>query len=395
MSRHAQPSAREIVVGVMRLDVGGRDAETLTAVTKTATARFAEVLQREQRLNVRSLTFSGVDLRPERDGYRALDFVQLGLNEKTERRLAFLLIVTAVEFDAASLSYLLALPSQLTNVAVLSTRRLVDENGDDSRDAGLLGDRLGALMLHSFGRLLNLGYHAAPSNYMARVSVPADLDRMGHFDEAQYERMAATLPREANDRFSDGPKMTFVLRQILANLPRIVRGALRANPLRIASKLPRMIATALSVIIVLVFGAETWDFAASVTATQLGIFVAACFAGATFVLYRAFAFELVTPRHGHTSESAVVTAGATYLALVLTLACLFVLFGVLMYGVVVFVFPDALMSNWTSDKDGSTLGAHVRVTVFLAAVGVLSGSLGGSADSQSVIRNVLFATDET
>jgi hypothetical protein len=90
-----------------------------------------------------------------------------------------------------------------------------------------------------------------------------------------------------------------------------------------------------------------------------------------------------------------VTAAATYLALVLTLICLFLMFGVLMYGVVVFVFPDPLMSTWTSDKDGSAFGAHMRLVVFLASVGVLSGSLGGSVDSRSVVRNVLFAADET
>ncbi len=91
----------------------------------------------------------------------------------------------------------------------------------------------------------------------------------------------------------------------------------------------------------------------------------------------------------------MVTAGATYLALVLTLICLFLMFGVLTYGVVVFVFPDPLMSTWTSDKDGASFAAHMRLAAFLASVGILSGSLGGSADSRSVVRNVLFAVDET
>jgi hypothetical protein len=149
------------------------------------------------------------------------------------------------------------------------------------------------------------------------------------------------------------------------------------------------------VIIVLIFGGETWDFAASVSYGQLTVFVITSFLAASFVLYRAFSFRLIATRRGQTSESSVVTAAATYLALMLTLICLFFMFGVLMYGVVVFVFPDALMSTWTSDKDGATFAAHMRLAAFLAAVGVLSGSLGGSADSRSVVRNVLFAADET
>ncbi len=380
----------------MKLDVAGRDARSLSKLTQQATKRFTEVMQRESRLRIQSIEFAGANLSPDRDGYKALDFVQLGIDEKTERRLAFLLIVTEVEISAASLSYLLALPSQLTNVAIISTRRLADLGSDDVRDEALISARLSTLMIQCFGRLLNLSYVEDDSNYMAKVTVPEDLDAMHTFTETQYKQMATALPREANDRFADDANaFAFATRQVFNNLPRIVRAAIRANPIRIATKLPTMIATALSVIILLVFGGETWDFAASVSESQLVIFVIACFVSATCVLYRAFSFRLVNARHGSTSESAVVTAAATYLALVLTLLCLFVLFGAIMYGVVVFVFPDPLMSTWTSDQDGSTFGAHMRLIAFLAAVGVLSGSLGGSADSRSVVRNVLFAVDET
>ncbi len=379
----------------MKVDVAGRDDRSLDALTRRATERFTEVLSRESRLHVTSITFDGAALQPDRAGYHALDFVQLGLDEKTERKLAFLLIVTEVDIRAASLSYFLALPSQLTNVAIVSTRRLAELGSDEHTDEGLMSERLGTLLLHCFGRLLNLPFRESTSNYMKRLAVPADLDAMQAFTDAQFERMAAALPEEANDRFSDGATFTFVTTQVFGNLVRILRGALRANPLRIATKLPRMIATALSVIVVLVFGAETWDFAASVSDGQLAVFVVACFAAATFVLYRAFSFRLVRTRHGGTAESSVVTAGATYLALVMTIGCLFVLFGGLMYAVVILVFPDALMSEWTSDADGSTMGAHLRLSAFLAAVGILSGSLGGSADSRSVVRSVLFAGDET
>ncbi len=386
---------RTIAVGIMKIDVTGADDRSLSNLTQQATRQFAQVVQRETRLTIESLSFDEPNLTPDEHGYSALDFVQIGINEKTERRLAFLIIITEVEIAAASLSYLLALPSQLTNVAIISTRRLADYGSADIRNQALMTDRLSTLMLHCFGRLLNLSYHSEKTNYMAKIEVPGDLDTMDRFTEQQFDHMAKNLPREANDRFSRGNKFSFVLRQVASNVPRIVRGAVRANPLRIATKLPTMIATALSVIIILIFGGETWDFAASVSYGQLAVFVGASFVAATFVLYRAFSFRLVSTRHGNTSESSVVTAGATYLALVLTLLCLFVLFGLLMYGVVVFVFPDPLMSTWTSDQDGSTFAAHMRLVAFLAAVGVLSGSLGGSADSRSVVRNVLFAVDET
>lgn len=387
---------RPIAIGIMKLDVAGNENDgALNALTEAAMVEFNRVVQKQLNIQVESFPFAGPGLTPDENGYWALDFVQIGINEKTERKLAFLLIITDVEIAAASMSYLLALPSQLTNVAVISTRRLIAYGEDKLPEKELRTERLTTLMLHCFGRLLNLDYVEDSTNYLARVQVPDDLDTMQHFTATQHQQMVKNLPREANDRYSEGSKLTFIIRHTLGNLPRILRGAIRANPLRIATKLPTMIATGLSVIIVLIFGGETWDFAASVSYGQLMVFVISSFLAATFVLYRAFSFRLISTRRGQTSESSVVTAGATYLALVLTLICLFLMFGVLMYGVVVFVFPDPLMSTWTSDKDGASFAAHMRLAAFLASVGVLSGSLGGSADSRSVVRNVLFAVDET
>ncbi|WP_435950153.1 hypothetical protein [Psychrobacter sp. DM8] len=384
---------RVITLGIMKLAVAGEESDVaLDKTIEAATARFNQVVQHKLDIQIESFSFTGLSLTPDQNGYRALDFVQIGINEKTERKLAFMLIITDVEIAAASMSYLLALPSQLTNVAVISTRRLLDS---EVTQEDRLIKRLTHLMLQCFGRLLNLKYTQEPTNYLAYVQVPDDLDAMQAFTAAQYQQMAESLPQEANDRYSEGSRFSFVIRHILSNIPRIVRGAIRANPLRLVTKLPTMIATALSVIIVLIFGGETWDFAASVSYSQLAVFVVSSFLAATFVLYRAFSFQLISTRRGQTSESSVVTAAATYLALVLTLICMFIMFGVLMYGVVVFVFPDPLMSTWTSDKDGASLAAHIRLAAFLAAVGVLSGSLGGSADSRSVVRNVLFAADET
>lgn len=387
----------------MKLTVAGQQNDdalnSLDALTEAAKLEFNRIIGKKLDIQVVSFPFTGAGLTANENGYRALDFIQIGINEKTERKLAFLLIITDVEIAASSMSYLLALPSQLTNVAVVSTRRLVAYEEDKLLQKTHLTERLTSLMLHCFGRLLNLNYAKESNNYLAHVQVVGDLDSMQHFTKEQYQQMIENLPREANDRYSEGSnkdsKLAFIIRHTLGNLPRIFRGAIRANPLRIATKMPTMIATALSVIIVLIFGGETWDFAASVSYGQLAVFVIASFLAANFVLYRAFSFRLIATRQGQTSESSVVTAAATYLALVLTLICLFFMFGVLMYGVVVFVFPDPLMSTWTSDQDGASLAAHMRLVAFLASVGVLSGSLGGSIDSRSVVRNVLFAADET
>lgn len=386
---------RKIEVGILALNVIPDDKVNLHELVHAGKQIFDEKISRMVPVDTQFIEKDGTSMAPGETGYPVLDFVQVGLNEKTERQLAFLIIVTDAEVAAASLSYFLALPSQLTNVSVISTRRLADYGSAELDDTALMSDRLATLMLQCFGRMLNLPYTSEGGNYMTKIEVPEDLDALNAFTPTQYQAIKKNLPKEANDQFSDGSKPLFVFRHLVGNLSRIVRGAFRANPFKIALKLPTMIATALSVIVILIFGAETWDFASAVTNTQLSIFAVTSFLAAGYLLYRSFSFNLVSTRNGKTSESAIVTAGATFLAILLTMIVLFLLFAGIMYSVVVFVFPDFLMDAWTSTDRTSTTSDHIRLVVFLAAVGVLSGSLGGSADSRSVVRNVLFGQDET
>jgi predicted Zn-dependent protease len=155
-------SERSIALGIMKLKVAGEqnddDLKTLDDLTEAAMSKFNQVVGENLNIEVESFPFIGASLTPDENGYSALDFVQIGINEKTERKLAFVLIITDVEIAAASMSYLLALPSQLTNVAVISTRRLVDYGEDKLSQDKIRTERLTTLMLHCFGRLLNLDY---------------------------------------------------------------------------------------------------------------------------------------------------------------------------------------------------------------------------------------------
>ena len=58
------------------------------------------------------------------------------MTEKLERGVQFLLIVTEVDLAATALSYVVALPSRLTNVAVVSTKRLDPAFWGDDPDEG-------------------------------------------------------------------------------------------------------------------------------------------------------------------------------------------------------------------------------------------------------------------
>ena len=385
----------EFVIGVMRMEVEGRDSHRFLGHVDAATSALDRAVTSALGVRVELLSFEGPHLTPAAGAYNPLDFLQIGLKEKLERGIHFLLIVTEVDLAASTLSYTLALPSQLTNVAVVSTKRLDPAFWGDDRDDDLAVRRLTTILLHSLGHLLNLPHEEDPANVMHEFSGVNDLAAMKQLTDSQRDRMKRALPHEAHERTSRGPHFGFVLRTLARDWRSLGAAVARANPFRLVTRLPTMITAALSVIIVLFFSPEMWDVASTVELYQLVLFSVVAMATATIVLYRAFAFGGVLGCGRVLAESTVVTSAATFLCLLLTMLLLFSGFAVLVYGGIVTIFPPKLMETWpTVDPAIRTLD-HVKLSLFLAALGVLAGSLGGRADSQALVRGVLFINEET
>lgn len=396
---------REYVVGVMTMEVEGRDSARFGRLAERAAAAVERDLAEALGVRVDLLSFEGPHLTPAAGAYAPLDFLQIGLTEKLERGVHFLLVVTEVDLAASTLSYTLALPSQLTNVAVVSTKRLDpafwgDGTDDSDADDAVAVRRLTALLLHSFGHLLNLGHTDDPANPMHDFAGVEGLDRMAAgFSERQRAAMRRALPREAHERTSRarglGGHLPFILRTLVRDGRSIGAAVARANPFRLVTRLPTMVTAALSVLIFLFFTPDMWDVASTVDLYQIVLFSLVAVGGSTVVLYRAFAFGGVMGRGRLLAESTVVTGAATALCLFLTMALLFTAFALLTYGGVVTIFPRKLMETWpTVDPAVRTLD-HVKLSLFVAALGLLAGSLGGRADSQSLVRGVLFVDEET
>ncbi|BDI61873.1 hypothetical protein [Qipengyuania nanhaisediminis] len=377
-------------IGIMTMDVEGKDSDAFHRMVKGAVERLRQVLGREERLDLDVVNFEGPHLLPSAGGYAPLDFFEIGFAEKAERDIPFLLMVTEVDLSGPGANYTLALPSQLTNMAVISTKRLDPEFWGETRDNGTTEHRLAALMLHCFGALVNLKPSSDPRNFMYLYGSVDDLDAMERWDEAQWDRVSGTLPAEAQERRTETGRAGFVASVLVSDIPQIARAVARANPFRLVPKLPTLIAAALSVIIVLLFGAETWDVAHEVTMAQVGLFSAVSLLAALYLLYRAFTLDAMLGRDRVLTETSVVTAAATFLALLLTLLILYAAFALLMYGAIATVFPESLMDAWVSDGAATQPADHLRLSLFLAAMGVLAGSLGGRSDSRNLVRGVLF-----
>ena len=391
---HSAPRSL-FTIGIMTMEVEGKDSEAFHALVDRAVRGFEGGLAEERALRVETHAFEGPHLTPGAGAYAPLDFLEIGLAEKLERRIHFLLIITEVDLSSSTLAYTLALPSQLTNIGIVSTKRLDPGFWGEAPDPDRAADRLTALLLHTFGHLLNLRHSSQPTNVMYPLESVEDLDRMVGVAPEQLAEMRQALPREAHERVTRTGRPGFVLRVLFTDADAIGRAVVRANPVRLLTKMPTMMAAALSVIIVLLFSAETWDVASAVSVPQVVFFSGASFTAAAFVLYRAFAFDVLLSRDRLLTESTVVTAAATVLSLLATLVLLFLLFGGLMYVGIITVFPERLMETWpTTDPATRTLD-HLKLSLFLASMGVLAGSLGGRSDSRDLVRSVLFLTEES
>lgn len=392
-----EPGQREYVVGVMRTLVEATDDAPFRDLVDAALTKLEAQLSDDLGLRVDVFVFQGPHLTPEAGAYRPLDFLRIGLGEKIERGINFLLIVTEVDLAASTLSYALALPSQLTNVGVISVKRLDPGFWGEASDQGRTADRLAALMFHTLGHLLNLSHSTDQANVMYDFGAVDDLDRMRGVSAAQRTQIVRNLPVEARERVSkEGHgRWGFVAQALALNVRGIAAAVVRANPFRLLTRLPTMLTAALSVVIVLFFSPEMWDVASTVDLYQLIVFALLTVLGATFTLYRTFAFGAVLGRDGLLSESAVVTEAATVLSLFLTMALLYALFVAGLYTGIVTIFPRKLMETWPTVDPAVRTIDHIKLSLFIGGLGVLAGSLGGRADSRDLVRGVLFVDEES
>lgn len=390
-----EPSGASYALAILRVPVEERDPEFRNLVER-ATVLMERVLGAgEVALRIDPHELRGPHLAPSAGAYSPLDFLQLGFSEHLSRRFPFLLMVTEVDLSATGKPYVLALSSPLANIGILSTKRLVSQFGAGEANGEVRAQRLASLMLHVLGHLLNLPHSPDPANIMYDPETADDLERMMHATPGQLAAMQRSLPAEAREDTTQSGRWRFAARKIVENRRGIWRAVKRANPVALVPRLPAMIAAALSVMIVLFFSTEIWDVASTVELYQLAMFAVAAVAAATFVLYRTFSIGAISTRSGALTESSVVMRAATALSLLATMTVLLAGFFALAYFGVITIFPAKLMETWpTVDPAVRTLD-HVKLALFLAAMGVLTGSLGGRAEGKDLIRHILFFSEET
>ncbi|MBE9047286.1 hypothetical protein IQ255_23290, partial [Pleurocapsales cyanobacterium LEGE 10410] len=216
-------SLQEYRVGVMIMDVEGKNSDLFHQWVSQAAESFKNIIADSLGIKVDLLSFEGPHLMPSGGTYAPLDFLQVGMSEKLERNIHFLLIVTEVDLSTTTFSYTLALPSQLTNVGIISTKRLNPAFWGDRENDSLVIQRLTTLLLHTFGHLLNLSRTENPQNIMYDFADVEALAAMVHITDKQRQRMRKTLPQEAHERKSRKGHWKFILDTLVRDWRSIAR----------------------------------------------------------------------------------------------------------------------------------------------------------------------------
>ncbi|MCA9915598.1 MAG: hypothetical protein KC496_19725, partial [Anaerolineae bacterium] len=320
--------------------------EQFRTIVDTATKQVESFLaQRVPHVGIDLFEFIGPHLAPAHGAYNPLDFLQLGVVEKIERKPNFLLVITEVELSSQLTTYSVGLPSPLTNVGVISMKRLDPAFWGEALDTDVITQRLTGLMLHTIGHLLNLRSHDQQTNIMFRFEDLHQLEQMREITDQQVQQMQTALPQEARDKMAKPPAQGFVVRQILSNSSVIWRTMLRSNPFRLAGELTTMIAAAISLMVVIFFSTEIWDIGSTGELYQFVLFSLATIVIATLVVYRAYPLRTVTSRTRRVSESLIVTNAATLFTLFLTMLLLYAAFWLLVYFGILTFFPRRLMET--------------------------------------------------
>jgi len=380
-------------IGIMKAPVeeGSPAFEELVSAAVSSLRTFLK----ENFPNIEIDVFSvlNLSLSPSAGAYSALDFLEIGLRENSMHDFHFLIIITEVTLLPQNMPYVLALPSQITNMGVVSTRHLDREEALNTT-SDKVKERLSHLITHTLGHIFNLAHVDDPANLMYPLSEVEDLDQMQHLTPAQIEQVRRILPEEARNQRARRSDWRFIIKQIIANRKSIFRSVIKANPLSLLGKMPTMITTGLSVSIVLFFSSEFWDIAGSIELYQLVTFAVVSIILAVSLLYRAFAFGPVVTRAKSLTESSIVTQTTTLIVITITVFVTLLSFFLLYFLAALTIFPRKLMRTWPTVDEMDSIVNFVRLGLVMGSMATLTGSLGGRAESKNILRHVLFIDEE-
>ena len=326
---------------------------------------------------------------------RPSDFLEEASLRMVEGPFDIVVVITDVALYSRRRTIVAGLSSPASRIIVISTRKfLITPLGTPLRTLDAASVHLNAvkLLLHSIGHLLGMKHHSKEGNIMSPFFFDENIKEVPQFDKdelRQLKRLTDEVPETTLEGKGVLKTLLFHLSSAARNYNLIFWSIWKNRALFLPLSLPRLATAALAPTFILVFSAEIWDVGLSMQNSL--VFILAAVSILASVLYLTEVHSLFYPREEKqilTEHMAVVNV-VVALTIFFGILGLFVMIGLLMLFIQMYIFPQQLINAWsTLEHPKVNFIDQARVAAFISTIGVLTGSLAGGLENRAVIRHL-------
>lgn len=335
---------------------------------------------------------------------RASDFVAEASLRMVEGPYDAVVVITNVGVVSKNQRVVPGLASDVGRMVVLSTRKLqTSPRGQPlfTLQSDAVRWNAATLLLHLLGHVLGLRHaDADDDSLMAPFSFDSSRRSIPGFAEHTQQRLnalARDFPERGDPDEGTLSELSFHISSALRHPVRTLLPVVRSRALFLPLHLPRLATAAVAPALILVFTAEIWDAGFHMTDVAVWTYGLLSILGATIYLTAAQNLFLPHKEKRYQTETLAVVNVGIFFAILIGVVGLFLMLGLLMLGIQIFIFPPDLVREWPSlEMEFTTITYfdQIRIAALISTIGVLTGALGGGLDSREVIRQlVLFRAD--
>ncbi|NEN24206.1 ion transporter [Cryomorpha ignava] len=286
--------------------------------------------------------------------------------------------------------------SSVARIAMISTRKLVTTGRKQpmlSLNDESVRYNAAALFLHLVGEILELSRtKKGRSKIMSTFEFIPDRKSVPAFTQAEIDRLHKNNERLPERELRGGNGLeSFMFHLLMAfrHPKQLIKPILRNRAILLPLSLPKLVTAAVSPSFILLFTAEIWDVGINMPNSVAIMFAVMSIMGASFYLVTIQSLFLPRKEKRILTEHLAVANTTIYLSIFLACIGLFLMVGLLMLFMELYVFPGDLIQTWpTLNKQAVELTDLIRLAAFISTVGVTTGALAGGFESRAVIREL-------
>jgi len=330
------------------------------------------------------------------DARRPSDFLDDTSLRMVEGPYDLMLVITDVALATVRNRVDAGFTSSVARIAMISTRKLLTTGRKQpirSLNDESVSYNAATLFLQLVGKILGLSPgKRGQSKIMSTFEFVENRKSLPSFTEAEKVKLQKKNEQMPERELRGGnglESLMFHLLMSIAHPRQLLRPLLRNKAILLPLSLPKLVTAAVSPSFILLFTAEIWDVGMNMPNAVAILFAILSIMGASFYLVTIQSLFLPRKEKRILTEHLAVANTTIYLSIFLACIGLFLMVGLLMLFMELYVFPEDLIQTWpTLNKQAVDLTDLIRLAAFISTVGVTTGALAGGFESRAVIRQL-------